>query len=237
MTNYQDPYQVLGLARNADEAAIKTAFRKLARQYHPDVNPGDPHADERFKAINHAYQTLTAPQKSKPATETRSHSPADNESYTDFHGRGRHGHTHYNPESLAILKSAFALTDKFNNYTAYLNYTDALYKIAQAQAARTPLRAFFNRLSKGSDYKAAETILNNLLKPEKILELHQDLKNILNDINNLHKTERQPDLNLFKQRITRLDQLIDRRFDILTSTLDFVAGKTDALKYRPKGPG
>lgn len=51
-------YQLLGIERDADEAAIKSAYRKLAKQYHPDRNPGDAAAESRFKDINEAYEVL-----------------------------------------------------------------------------------------------------------------------------------------------------------------------------------
>ncbi|WP_028661136.1 molecular chaperone DnaJ [Nocardioides insulae] len=57
-----DPYELLGIDRDADDATIKKAYRKLARQYHPDVNPG-PEAEEKFKEISHAYEVLSDPQK------------------------------------------------------------------------------------------------------------------------------------------------------------------------------
>lgn len=56
MANY---YDILGVARNASEKEIRQAFRKLARQYHPDVNPGDAAAEEKFKEINEAYSVLS----------------------------------------------------------------------------------------------------------------------------------------------------------------------------------
>ncbi|RPI74985.1 MAG: J domain-containing protein [Desulfobacteraceae bacterium] len=55
----KDYYAILGLSENADENEIKTAYRKLALQNHPDLNPGDPAAEERFKEINEAYETLS----------------------------------------------------------------------------------------------------------------------------------------------------------------------------------
>lgn len=55
----RDPYEVLGVSRSADEAAIKAAFRKLAILHHPDKNPGDSEAQSRFKEINQAYQILS----------------------------------------------------------------------------------------------------------------------------------------------------------------------------------
>ncbi|WP_205697757.1 molecular chaperone DnaJ [Conexibacter sp. SYSU D00693] len=55
----RDPYEVLGVARDADTAAIKKAFRKLARELHPDVNKHDPDAEERFKEAAEAYEILS----------------------------------------------------------------------------------------------------------------------------------------------------------------------------------
>jgi curved DNA-binding protein len=60
---YKDYYQILGVARNASASEIKGAYRKLAMQYHPDRNPGDKQAEERFKEMNEAYQVLSDPQK------------------------------------------------------------------------------------------------------------------------------------------------------------------------------
>ncbi len=55
----RDYYEVLGVDKSSNEAEIKTAYRKLARQHHPDANPGDPGAEERFKEINEAYSVLS----------------------------------------------------------------------------------------------------------------------------------------------------------------------------------
>src|SRR4051794_9226797 len=53
-----DPYEILGVARDADETTIKKAFRKLARELHPDVNKHDPDAEDKFKAAAEAYEIL-----------------------------------------------------------------------------------------------------------------------------------------------------------------------------------
>jgi molecular chaperone DnaJ len=63
MAAHTDPYTVLGVDRKASAAEIKKAYRKLARQYHPDRNPGDAKAEERFKEVNEANDVLSDPDK------------------------------------------------------------------------------------------------------------------------------------------------------------------------------
>ena len=56
-------YSILGVSRSASEREIKQAYRKLARKYHPDVNPGDKSAEAKFKEINQAYEVLSDKEK------------------------------------------------------------------------------------------------------------------------------------------------------------------------------
>src|SRR3954470_17121108 len=78
----QDHYKVLGVERKASQDEIKKAYRKLARQYHPDKNPGDAKAEERFKQISQAHDVLGDPDKRKEY---------DRALLTPFAGAGRGG--------------------------------------------------------------------------------------------------------------------------------------------------
>ncbi len=67
--DFKDYYATLGVAKTASDKEIKQAFRKLARKYHPDVNPGDKSAEVRFKEINEANEVLGDPEKRKKYDE------------------------------------------------------------------------------------------------------------------------------------------------------------------------
>ena len=63
MAAKRDYYDVLGISRNADAAAIKKAYRKLAKKYHPDTNQGNADAEKKFKEVTEAYDVLSDPEK------------------------------------------------------------------------------------------------------------------------------------------------------------------------------
>jgi DnaJ-class molecular chaperone len=91
----RDYYETLGLARGASEQEIKSAFRRLAKDCHPDRNPGDKSAEHKFKELNEAYEALRDPQK-RAAYDQFGHAAFDG------HGRGGHG---FGPDFASSMSS------------------------------------------------------------------------------------------------------------------------------------
>jgi len=87
----QDPYAILGVPRDASGDQIKSAFRKLARQYHPDVNPDNPQAEEKFKELSSAYSILSDPEKKARFDQFGDADEAPNTGPGDFFSGGGGG--------------------------------------------------------------------------------------------------------------------------------------------------
>src|SRR5215813_10088829 len=100
----RDYYEVLGVERSCDEQSLKTAYKKLARQYHPDLNPGDHSAEDKFKEANEAYSVLSDPQK-RAAYDRFGHQGVP----TAAGGQGFDGF----PDLSDILSDVFGFSDMF----------------------------------------------------------------------------------------------------------------------------
>ena len=66
-TMHEDPYQILGVSPGASDEALKKAYRRLAKKYHPDLNPGDEEAARQMQRVNAAYEQITNPEKASTA--------------------------------------------------------------------------------------------------------------------------------------------------------------------------
>ena len=102
----RDPYEVLGVSRDASDDDIKKAYRKLAKQYHPDVNPGDRAAEEKMKEINAAYDAIKNGTANQYGAQGSSAGQNGYGGYSGFGGYGQGGWQTYT-------------WDPFRGWTAY----------------------------------------------------------------------------------------------------------------------
>lgn len=109
-----DPYKVLGVSRDASDDEIKQAYRRLAKQYHPDRNPGDAAAAKKMQEINAAYEQIKNPEKAQP-------NPGGYQRYGSYDPFGGSYQRSYSQESQGdpYQRSAY-------NYIRYGRYREAL---------------------------------------------------------------------------------------------------------------
>lgn len=88
--NKKNPYVILGVSQTAQEKEIRTAFRALAKKYHPDVNPGNTEAEQKFREINEAYEILSDEQKRKKLDEELRGAAYSSKSKFENNGNGQY---------------------------------------------------------------------------------------------------------------------------------------------------
>ena len=128
--DYKDYYKILGVERKASADDIRKAYRKLAMQYHPDKNPGDKKAEDKFKEINEAYQVLSDEQKRARYDQLGS-------AYSDFRtGGGRPGDFQWNDWSGARGAGGGVNTDDPFNGGGFSDFFRTIFGEAMRSSAR-----------------------------------------------------------------------------------------------------
>ncbi len=138
---FKEYYDALGVSSDADEQAIKQAYRTLARQYHPDVKPGDKTAEERFKEINEAYQVLSDSEKRRKYDQMR-------QQYRDWqkYGGGMGGFDwsggQADPDGFAYAQnlSPEDLEDLFGGQSTFSDFFSSIFGGPGAQERTTQAR-------------------------------------------------------------------------------------------------
>jgi DnaJ-class molecular chaperone len=131
----RDPYDVLGVQRTADAAAIKSAFRKLAKKHHPDANKSDPKAAQRFSELNAAYEILGEPEKRKAFD--RGEIGADGKQrFQGFEGfRGQPGGGFGNADFESIFPGGFARGGRAGGFGGFEDLLKGVFGAAGGRRA------------------------------------------------------------------------------------------------------
>ena len=121
----EDPYQVLGVDRNATDEEIKQAYRRLAKKYHPDLNPGDQEAARKMQRINAAYEQIKNPEAFRQSQQQRGHGDYGYYGYGDPFG-GYQQQSYGGQTEDQYQQAAY-------NYIRFGRYREALNTLGSSQ--------------------------------------------------------------------------------------------------------
>ena len=128
-----DPYQILGVDRDATDEEIKRAYRRLAKQYHPDANPGDENAAKKMQEINDAYDRIKNPEKQQSAGGSQGYNPYGQSyggyGYNPFGGYYQQQRSYHQKYADSHLQAAY-------NYILYRRYREALNVLTQFEGVK-----------------------------------------------------------------------------------------------------
>ena len=129
-----DPYQILGVSPDASDEEIKRAYRKLAKQYHPDANPGDEYAAKKMQEINDAYDRIKNPEKQHGPGSSQGYNPYG-QSYGGY-GYNPFGGGYYQQRQSHNQKYADSHLQAAYNYILYRRYREALNVLSQFEGIK-----------------------------------------------------------------------------------------------------
>ena len=130
-----DPYQILGVDPSASDEEIKRAYRKLAKKYHPDANPGDEYAARKMQEINDAYDRIKNPEKNQgPGGGSQGYNPYG-QGYGSY-GYGPFGGYYQQQNRSYNQKYADSHLQAAYNYILYRRYREALNVLAQFEGVK-----------------------------------------------------------------------------------------------------